>query len=44
MYMHKNSIQYRLNKLKELTGYDPRNFNDYVILWFAFFAIKNRDY
>lgn len=39
MYMHKNSIQYRLNKLKELTGYDPRNFNDYVILWFAFFAI-----
>lgn len=40
MYMHKNSIQYRLNKLKELTGYDSRNFNDYVILWFAFFAIK----
>lgn len=41
MYMHKNSIQYRLNKLKDLTGYDPRNLNDYVILWFAFFAIEN---
>lgn len=40
MYMHKNSIQYRLNKLRKLTGYDPRNLNDYVILWFAFFPIK----
>lgn len=40
MYMHKNSIQYRLNKLKDLTGYDPRNLNDYVILWFAFLAIR----
>lgn len=40
MYMHKNSIQYRIEKLKDLTGYDLRNINDYIVLWFAFFAIK----
>lgn len=36
LFMHKNSIQYRLNKLKELTGYDARIYNDYIILKLAF--------
>lgn len=40
MFMHKNTIQYRLNKLESLTGYNPRNFNDYLVLWFAFFNLK----
>lgn len=40
MFMHKNTIQYRLNKLESMTGYDPRNYNDYLVLWFAFFNLK----
>ncbi|WP_243342287.1 helix-turn-helix domain-containing protein [Anaerococcus sp. AGMB09787] len=39
LYMHKNTIQYRLNKIKEFTGYDPRNIKDYMVLWFAFISI-----
>lgn len=43
LYMHKNSIQYRLDKLHELTGYNPRNLNDYTILRLAFLLVnKNR--
>lgn len=34
--MHKNSVQYRLDRLHELTGYNPRNLDDYVILRLAF--------
>ena len=40
MFMHKNTIQYRLNKLESMTGYNPRNYNDYLVLWFAFFNLK----
>lgn len=40
LYMHKNSVQYNLNKLKILTGYDPRNINDYMVLWLAFLSLK----
>ena len=40
MFMHKNTIQYRLNKLESMTGYNPRNYNDYLVLWFAFFSLK----
>lgn len=36
LFMHKNSIQYRLNRLHELTGYNPREINDFVILKLAF--------
>lgn len=36
LFMHKNSIQYRLNKLYEITGYNPRNLDDYVILRLSF--------
>ncbi len=40
LFLHKNTIQYRLNKLYELTTYNPRNYNDYVILKLAF-VLKN---
>lgn len=40
MFMHKNTIQYRLNKLESMTGFNPRNYNDYLVLWFAFFSLK----
>ncbi len=36
LFIHKNTLQYRLNKLGELTGYDPRNLDDMVVLYLAF--------
>ena len=36
LYLHKNTLQYRLNKLNSLTGFNPRNVNDMVVLYLAF--------
>lgn len=36
LYIHKNSFQYKLNKLTQYTGYDPKILNDYVCLYIAF--------
>lgn len=36
LYIHKNTLQYRLNKLYDLTGFNPRNLNDLVVLYLAF--------
>jgi carbohydrate diacid regulator len=33
--IHVNTIQYHLNKLKEKTGYDARNYNDSVLIQIA---------
>ena len=35
MYIHKNTLQYRLNKLKEMTGYDVRKPSESVALFLA---------
>lgn len=35
MYIHKNTLQYRLNKLKEITGYDVRKPGESVSLYIA---------
>lgn len=35
LYIHKNSLQYRLNSIREQTGYDPRKFRDVVVLYSA---------
>lgn len=35
MYIHKNTVQYRLNKLKELTGYDVRKPGESAALYIA---------
>jgi carbohydrate diacid regulator len=40
LFIHKNTLQYKLNKLDKLTGYNPRNINDYVILKIAFLLYK----
>lgn len=40
LYIHKNTLQYRLNKLFELTGYNPRNLSDFVVLKVAFMATE----
>lgn len=40
LFIHKNTLQYKLNKLDKLTGYNPRNIDDYVILKIAFLLYK----
>lgn len=35
LFIHKNTLQYRLNKLKAITGYDPRNMKESVPLYLA---------
>ncbi|WP_347550044.1 sugar diacid recognition domain-containing protein [Pseudalkalibacillus hwajinpoensis] len=35
MYIHRNTLIYRLNKIKEETGYDPKCFRDALTLQFA---------
>ena len=35
LYIHKNSLQYRLNHIYTVTGYNPRKFTDAVVLYSA---------
>lgn len=46
LYLHRNTLIYRLNKVIEETGYDPKKFNDAVILqvalWVYHKARKNQ--
>ncbi|MEG0914020.1 MAG: sugar diacid recognition domain-containing protein [Oscillospiraceae bacterium] len=35
LFIHKNTVQYRLNKIKEITGYDPRIITEMVPLYIA---------
>jgi carbohydrate diacid regulator len=37
LHIHKNTVQYRLNKIRELTGFDPRHFEDAAALYLAVF-------
>ena len=40
LFIHKNTLQYRLNSLHEKTGFNPRDLNDYVILKLAFLIFE----
>ncbi len=35
LFIHKNSLQYKLNKIEDITGYNPRSFKDAVVLYSA---------
>ncbi|MCL2558993.1 MAG: helix-turn-helix domain-containing protein [Turicibacter sp.] len=35
LFIHKNTLQYQLNKIKILTSYDPRNYRDFSVLYMA---------
>lgn len=35
LFLHKNTLQYRLKKLQQLTGYDPRNLQDSALFLLA---------
>lgn len=36
LFIHKNTLQYKLNKLHKVTGYNPRELDNYAILSLAF--------
>ena len=33
LFIHKNTVQYQLDRIKKICGYDPRSFRDAVILY-----------
>ena len=35
LFLHKNTLQYRLNRIRERCGYDPRIFREAVVLYTA---------
>lgn len=35
LYLHKNTVQYRLNRIFKVSGYDPRKFQDAVLFYVA---------
>ncbi|MET3697005.1 carbohydrate diacid regulator [Bacillus oleivorans] len=41
LFLHKNTLQYKLNKIKTVTGYDPRNTRDLVVLYLAVLIYKS---
>ncbi|MDO5649435.1 MAG: sugar diacid recognition domain-containing protein [Gallicola sp.] len=43
LFIHKNTVQYRLNRLYEITGYNPRNIVDFVKLYLAFSMLHLND-
>ena len=44
LYIHKNTLQYKLNKIKEQTGYDPRNTCDALKLYIAILFDSGQHY
>ena len=40
LFVHKNTFQYQLQKIHKITGYDPRNYQDFTVLWTALLLIK----
>ncbi|WP_408008753.1 CdaR family transcriptional regulator [Pseudalkalibacillus sp. A8] len=40
LFIHKNTLQYRLKRIKEMTGYDPRVLTDAVNLYVALIFYK----
>ncbi|MFI3207504.1 MAG: helix-turn-helix domain-containing protein, partial [Eubacteriales bacterium] len=37
LFIHKNTLQYRLSKIKNLTGYDPRILEEFIPLVMAMY-------
>lgn len=42
LFIHKNTLQYRLNKIHQKTGYNPRNFEDLIYLYIAIQLEKDK--
>ncbi|MCK6258890.1 helix-turn-helix domain-containing protein [Fictibacillus sp. KIGAM418] len=43
LHIHRNTLIYRLNKIKEETGYDPRNFKDALTLQMAIWILEKKE-
>lgn len=43
LFIHKNTLQYQLNKIKKLTGFDPRNYHDFSILQIALLVYEEKE-
>ncbi|MGT2829149.1 PucR family transcriptional regulator [Streptococcus hillyeri] len=43
LFIHKNTVQYQLNKITDLTGYDPRVLSDFFTLKLASILYKLQD-
>lgn len=41
LYLHKNTLQYQLDKIAKITGYNPRNFKDAAVLYVALKLLPN---
>lgn len=44
LFIHKNTLQYRLKRVKEQTGYDPRKFMDAILLYIALMFYFDQEY
>jgi DNA-binding PucR family transcriptional regulator len=43
LYVHRNTLIYRLDKIQKYTTYDIRKFNDAVLFKIAFFYWKQKN-
>ena len=43
LYLHKNTLQYQLDKIGKLTGYNPRNFKEATVLYVGLKLMANED-
>ena len=43
LYVHRNTLIYRLDKIQKYTSYDIRKFNDAVLFKIAFFIWKEKN-
>ena len=41
LFLHKNTLQYQLDKIGKLTGYNPREFKDASILYIGLKLMAN---
>ena len=42
MFIHRNSLIYRIKKIKEITGYNPQDLNDVITLQLAIWINQNK--
>lgn len=43
LFLHKNSLQYKLNRIGRLCGYNPRSFRQAAVLYMALKLIENEE-
>ena len=43
LYLHKNTLQYQLDKIGKLTGYNPRNFKEATVLYVGLKLMANEE-